>query len=77
MKLFEVTFQDEAECTGFNQITELVVAINEEDAIDKAWQNYYDICGHAIKPDRDRHYVDYIRELNEIDGYEIILRKLK
>lgn len=74
MKLYEVVFQDEAECTGFALIYELVVAESEEAAIEKAWKKYYDACGHAIKPKRDRHYVDNINHISELDGYEIIVR---
>jgi hypothetical protein len=73
MKLYEVVFQDEAESIGFNLITELVVADNEEDAIEKAWQKHYDSWGDSNKPDRDYHYVYHLAELNEIDGYEIIV----
>lgn len=73
MKLYLVVFQDELECTGYNLIEELVIADNEVDATEKAWEKYYNSKGFAIKPKREDHYVDHISELDEVDGYELIV----
>lgn len=73
MKLYLVVFQDEMECTGYNLIEELVIADNEGDATERAWEKYYDAEGFEVKPKREDYSVDRISELNEVDGYEIIV----
>lgn len=78
MKLYLVVFQDEMECTGYNFIEEMVIADNEVDATEKAWEKYCNSKGFAIKPKREDYSVDHVTELDEVDGYEIIVgNKLK
>lgn len=77
MKLYLVVFQDEMECTGYNLIEEMVIADSEEDATERSWEKYYNTEGFEIKPKREDYSVVRISELNEVDGYEIIVGNKK
>ena len=78
MKLYGVTVQDVTECTGTNLMYEVVVAADEEKAFENALVKIEDayIKGN-VDFNKDYFTPSQIEEINNIDGYKIIITRWK